>query len=377
MKAEATQSFDQLASAALQTRAEYHEAQLRENPNATPSDSALKQEILMRAAKNAGIESPDFIKTEWPEIWGQTKTAEVPEGVELRSVDSSRAIIKATTREEASARVAWAKDNGVTEITVSYAAGTKPEGRSLVELELERAGWVKNPDYAKYHSWAKPQTPTTPPPQSTPVATMLAEGAAKIGKVISVNDVANTAIIEVKGKRGLYYGGLEGKEWTRIGDAPRKAREKQFGRKRNRAMRLFEEDPFILALNSFGGVKGITAARNEMGAAKFKANADMWEGAKTLAKNPQFTTFYGTENPDTVAQALYEQGLLDSPLLTHSGRKSRSPLHRQDALLPRRRKKVSSWIRRKPLPLSSGKAIWRFLSTAFPKATASRWRVKT
>ena len=63
-------------------------------------------------------------------------------------------------------------------------------------------------------------TPTTPPPQDNPVSTMLAEGAAKIGKVESINPVSNTAVIEVNGVKGTYQGDLEGKNWKRIDDAP-------------------------------------------------------------------------------------------------------------------------------------------------------------
>jgi len=155
-------------------------------------------------------------------------------------------------------------------------------------------------------SFTKPDTEGLP--QGRTRADVLTRGASRIGKVIEVNDVSDTAVIEVDGVRATYRSDLKGENWKRIeGDV-----EIQKFRKRgkSRAVQLFEESPLFIAINGFGGVLSVSAAKRIYGNKWFNANKSQWNGSSDLAKNPQFNSFY-TQNPNAptpekLADALYK-----------------------------------------------------------------------
>ena len=156
-------------------------------------------------------------------------------------------------------------------------------------------------------SFTKPDTEGLP--QGRTRADVLTRGASRIGKVIEVNDVSDTAVIEVDGVRATYRSDLKGENWERIDDS--ELEDKKFRtRTKSRAVQLFEKSPLYIAINGFGGVLSVSAAKRIYGNKWFNANKSQWNGSSDLAKNPQFNSFY-TQNPNAptpekLADALYK-----------------------------------------------------------------------
>ena len=157
-------------------------------------------------------------------------------------------------------------------------------------------------------SFSFTKTTTEGLPQGRTRVDVLTRGASKLGKVIEVNDVSDTAVIEIDGVPTTYRSDLKGNNWERIeGDVEV---QKFRTRAKSQAVQLFEESPLYIAINGFGGVLSASAAKRIYGIKWFNANKSQWNGSSDLARTPQFNSFY-TQNPNAptpekLADALYK-----------------------------------------------------------------------
>jgi hypothetical protein len=167
-----------------------------------------------------------------------------------------------------------------------------PKGKEWTLTRVDETRFTLSDGDASF-SFTKPDTEGLP--QGRTRADVLTRGASRIGKVIEVNDVSDTAVIEVDGVRATYRSDLKGENWERIeGDVEI---QKFRTRTKSRAVQLFEESPLFISLIDGGGVMSMSAAKRIYGTKWYKANKSQWNGSGVLRKNPQFTSFY-TQNPN-------------------------------------------------------------------------------